>query len=284
MTEYILRKRRTRVMIKIKPFLKYKEYRNHIIKKYLRKFGIPAALISVSLISMVLSINILAKDNGIKNIGNGLGMQTLISREAQDNKTIAVAKVEKSEIIKTSKENEEKANNTLINNNIQQQDVITKLKELESENEKLKEDNLLLQNSVKIAASKGTRPKNYRLAPEITSRSGVLRGKNLGYFNITAYTPTKAECGNDRGITASGHPIVPGVTVAVDRNYWPIGTVFYIKGLGYVVAMDTGGAIKGKNRIDFAVLDKEFALEIGRKKFEVYLISLGNGKIGDIEF
>jgi 3D (Asp-Asp-Asp) domain-containing protein len=48
--------------------------------------------------------------------------------------------------------------------------------------------------------------------------------------------------------------------------------------------MDTGGAIKGKNRIDFAVFDKAFAKKIGRRKFEVYLISIGNGKVDTIKF
>lgn len=271
-------------MTKLKPFIKYKEYRKYIIKKYLKKFGIPTALILVSIMSMMLNINILAKDNEIRVIGNSLDIQNLINRKSQGNKLTAVAKIEKIETMQPSKESNVNAKADSSNSNVENQNVINKLKELESENEKLKEDNLYLQNSVKIAASQGTRPKNYRLAPEITSRSGVLRGKSLGYFNITAYTPTKAECGSDRGITASGHPIVPGVTVAVDRNYWPIGTVFYIKGLGYVVAMDTGGAIKGKNRMDFAVLDRDFAKKIGRKSFEVYLISLGSGKVGNIEF
>lgn len=268
-------------MFKLKPFLKYKEYRKYIIKKYLKKLGIPTALICTSLVSMMLSIDIIAKDNGIRQLGgsldNKLINKQIINKTDTNHKVKAVSAAlnqETTEAIDIPKKNEE----------FDYQAVINKLNELQSENEKLKEDNLFLQNSVKIAASKGTRPKNYRLASEITSRSGVLRGKSLGYFSITAYTPTKDECGSDRGITASGQPIIPGVTVAVDTRYWPIGTVFYIKGLGYVVAMDTGGAIKGRNRMDFAVLDREFAKRIGRKKFEVYLISLGDGKVGDIEF
>lgn len=268
-------------MVKLKPFLKYKEYRKYVIKKHLNRLAVPFLIIIVSIISMILSINIIAKDNGIRQLGNKLNTGIV---KQQKTETIVKTDIKTIEPVQTIQEKADVKDIGVKKEELNYQDTVNKLKELQTENEKLKDDNIILQNSVKIAASKGVRPKNYRLAPEIKSRSGVLQGKNLGYFNITAYTPTKEECGNDKGITASGHPIVPGVTVAVDRKYWPIGTVFYIKGLGYVMAMDTGGAIKGRNRIDFAVLDKEFAKQIGRKKFEVYLISLGNGKVGNIEF
>ena len=43
--------------------------------------------------------------------------------------------------------------------------------------------------------------------------------------------------------------------------------------------MDTGSAIKGKNRFDFAVLDRKFAYELGQQYYDVYLVKMGNGKI-----
>ncbi len=43
--------------------------------------------------------------------------------------------------------------------------------------------------------------------------------------------------------------------------------------------MDTGSAIKGKNRFDFAVLDKKFAYALGQQYYDVYLVKMGNGKI-----
>ncbi len=45
--------------------------------------------------------------------------------------------------------------------------------------------------------------------------------------------------------------------------------------------MDTGSAIKGKNRFDFAVLDKKFAYELGQQYYDVYLVKIGNGKISE---
>lgn len=160
---------------------------------------------------------------------------------------------------------------------------------LKKENDKLREnnkvltdDNLLLQNSLKLAATVGIKPKNYTIPPEITSRSNIDRKRYLGKFKITAYTPSAKECGNSKGITYSGKPIIPGVSVAVDKRHWPIGTVFYIKGLGYVTAMDTGSAIKGKKRMDFAVLDKKFAFALGTKYWDVYLVRMGNGKVQSI--
>ena len=51
-----------------------------------------------------------------------------------------------------------------------------------------------------------------------------------------------------------------------------MGTEFYIEGLGYVIAMDTGSAIKGKYRFDYAVFDKQYAKQIGRRKYNVYLV------------
>jgi 3D (Asp-Asp-Asp) domain-containing protein len=86
-----------------------------------------------------------------------------------------------------------------------------------------------------------------------------------------------------KGITKSGEPIIPGISVAIDERYWPFGTVFYIKGLGYTVAMDTGSAVKGKYRFDFSVLDRDFAMQLGSRKWDVYLVKMGNGNVKDVK-
>lgn len=163
-------------------------------------------------------------------------------------------------------------------------EIRQQLAKISKENRELEEDNIALQNTLKMAASAGIKPQNYTRFNGINSRGGLQRGTYLGKFLGTAYTPSKEECGNDKGITNSGKPIIAGVTVAVDKKYWPFGTVFYIKGLGYAVAMDTGSAIKGRERFDFSVFDAKFAGELGSRYWDVYLVKLGKGYIEELNF
>lgn len=161
-------------------------------------------------------------------------------------------------------------------------DELKKLqKELERSKNELEADNIELQKSLKKAASVGVTPQSYKIYDIDSIERTSSKGKYLGKFLGTAYTPSSEECGNDKGITSSGEPIIPGISVAVDKAHWPYGTVFYIKGLGYTVAMDTGSAIKGKKRFDFAVFDKDFANELGLQYYDVYLVKMGNGKIDE---
>ncbi|MDQ2086179.1 3D domain-containing protein [Herbivorax sp. ANBcel31] len=157
-----------------------------------------------------------------------------------------------------------------------------KNKELESTNKELVEDNIELQNSLKTAASIGIKPQSYTSFEGISTRDTIEKGEYIGKFLGTFYTPSAVECGNDKGITRSGHPIIPGISIAIDKEYWPFGTIFYIKGLGYAVAMDTGSAIKGKYRFDFAVFDRNFANQLGKDYWDVYLVKLGDGNVNDI--
>ncbi|MDD2504613.1 MAG: 3D domain-containing protein [Clostridia bacterium] len=169
-------------------------------------------------------------------------------------------------------------------------DLYKQLEELKKQNNELTKqykdlvnDNVALQNSLKMAASVGVKPQSFTAFEGLEPRTAMNRGKYVGKFLGTAYTPSKEECGNDKGITKSGNPIMPGISIAIDNEYWPFGTIFYIKGLGYTVAMDTGSAIKGKYRFDFSVFDKEFAKKLGSRKWEVYLVKLGTGKIKDVK-
>jgi len=154
--------------------------------------------------------------------------------------------------------------------------------ELSKQNKDLVSDNVALQNSLKMAASVGVKPQSFSVFEGLESRTTINRGKYVGQFLGTAYTPSIEECGNDKGITKSGNPIMPGVSIAIDNRYWPFGTIFYIKGLGYTVAMDSGSAIKGKYRFDFSVFDKEFAKKLGSRKWEVYLVKLGTGNVKEV--
>ena len=70
-------------------------------------------------------------------------------------------------------------------------------------------------------------------------------------FQITHYT--KDEPGmNGKGITSTGTKVKAGRTIAVDPKVIPYGTRVYIEGIGYRVAEDCGGAVKG-NHVDVYV-------------------------------
>lgn len=170
----------------------------------------------------------------------------------------------------------------------QNEQIKKEIENLKKQNSKLEEskkeligDNLELQKSLKKAASVGVTPQSFKIYDGESLETSNKKGKYLGKFLGTAYTPSAEECGNNKGITSSGQPIIPGVSIAIDKKHWPYGTVFYIKGLGFTVAMDTGSAIKGQKRFDFAVLDKNFANELGHQYYDVYLVRMGNGKIDE---
>jgi 3D (Asp-Asp-Asp) domain-containing protein len=82
----------------------------------------------------------------------------------------------------------------------------------------------------------------------------------LGNFKYTYYCDERRPhvCGGS-GVTASGAPTKVGTTIAVDRNMIPLGTTVYIQGVGFRVAQDTGGAVKGKH-IDILVKGHQEAL------------------------
>lgn len=82
---------------------------------------------------------------------------------------------------------------------------------------------------------------------------GMAEPVALGEYMCTAYCAEEYPhiCGGN-GITASGTPITSGLTVAVDPEVIPLGTVLYIEGVGVRIAQDTGSAIKGQ-KIDVAI-------------------------------
>ncbi|WP_052807306.1 3D domain-containing protein [Risungbinella massiliensis] len=82
----------------------------------------------------------------------------------------------------------------------------------------------------------------------------INRGKNLGLFTITALSV------GDSSANKSGL-IIPGVTVGVDPQVIPVGSRIYIESVGYRIAQDVGGAIKGKQITLF------FANEADAKEF-----------------
>jgi len=88
-------------------------------------------------------------------------------------------------------------------------------------------------------------------------------------LTVTASAYTRYDPGNG-SYTARGHELRKGL-VAVDPQVIPLGTRMYIRGYGYAIADDVGGAIRG-NRIDLAFNDRSSALQFGRQNVTVYIL------------
>jgi 3D (Asp-Asp-Asp) domain-containing protein len=82
------------------------------------------------------------------------------------------------------------------------------------------------------------------------------------HFVATAYSKNDAGQGTDN-LTATGKVAHEGI-IAVDPEVVPYGTAIEIKDMGYFVAEDCGGKIKG-NRIDIYFDSKEEAESFGRQ-------------------
>lgn len=95
--------------------------------------------------------------------------------------------------------------------------------------------------------------------PSRYSRSIIMRASAY-----SAYDP-----GNGNR-TYSGNLLRKGL-VAVDPSVIPLGTRLYIKGYGYAIADDIGGAIKG-NRIDLAFDSHREAINFGLQRVTVYVL------------
>lgn len=102
----------------------------------------------------------------------------------------------------------------------------------------------------------------------VTNNELPLVSRSLRYealeVTVTAYSP------EDPGVddtTYTGLPVDIGV-VAVDPSVIPLGSVVYVPGYGYAVALDRGGAIKG-HRVDVYFPAREAASAWGVKKLKI---------------
>ncbi|PER75400.1 hypothetical protein CN487_27990 [Bacillus cereus] len=87
------------------------------------------------------------------------------------------------------------------------------------------------------------------------------------------------------GITYSGVKAKRDLysTIATDLRVFPIGTILFVPGYGYGVVADKGGAIKG-NRLDlYYDTVKDVYSQWGKKKVNVYVVKVGNGKFTEEE-
>lgn len=66
-------------------------------------------------------------------------------------------------------------------------------------------------------------------------------------FLLTAYCPCYECSGGYGDMTATGKRAVEGRTIAVDTNEIEYGTEVYIENIGYRIAEDCGGLVKGKH-------------------------------------
>lgn len=113
--------------------------------------------------------------------------------------------------------------------------------------------------------------------------SGIVDKETFTYLGRLAGEPSRysrslvmkasAYTANDPGngsYTYRGNVLRKGL-VAVDPSVIPLGTRLYIKGYGYAIADDVGGAIKG-NRIDLAYDSRRDALDFGVQRVTVYIL------------
>ncbi|PES94949.1 hypothetical protein CN491_15800 [Bacillus cereus] len=87
------------------------------------------------------------------------------------------------------------------------------------------------------------------------------------------------------GITYSGVKAKRDLysTIAADLRVFPIGTILFVPEYGYGVVADKGGAIKG-NRLDlYYDTVKDVYSQWGKKKVNVYVVKIGNGKFTEEE-
>ncbi|MMZ52633.1 Cell wall-binding protein YocH precursor [compost metagenome] len=103
----------------------------------------------------------------------------------------------------------------------------------------------------------------------------------------TAYTISKRQTGNLKGITRTGTKVKKKHTIAVDPDIIPLGSKVYVECEeypevdGYYIAEDTGGKIKG-NRIDIfmgwgeGTKDYSKAMDFGTRDVTLTVVERGD--------
>lgn len=120
---------------------------------------------------------------------------------------------------------------------------------------------------------RATKEKAEQTAVQTSSQSVQTSNmRYIGDFKCTTYTPDPTENGGGN-YTSCGDLLtdVVGYAIAVDPSVIPYGTRVYIKDIGYRVARDCGGAIKG-NRIDVLAWSNTMDALGGYNTHEVYIV------------
>lgn len=230
------------------------------------------------LIIIILGCLLLCIPFGIKIKADS---ETIAKLEYELDKQIAEKEKEKKELkkeisgLKQALEQTEKiANNKASELEKKTSELENKEKEISQQKEiqkKQLQDHEKLRDTIRVMSSRGTKPQRYTTPPDISVSTDKLT--YVGKWIVTFYTPSIEECSSNAGITASGAPVAPSYTIAVDNRYWNFGDKFYVEGWGIVEAKDTGGAIKGRNRADICIFDRDIAKKLGKRKLNVYKIN-----------
>jgi len=78
---------------------------------------------------------------------------------------------------------------------------------------------------------------------------GTAAHSNSIKIRVTNYQANKKQCGNNKGVTASGHKVRVGIC-AGDWEVYPPGTILKLDKKELLVVADTGNKVKGKYHID----------------------------------
>lgn len=144
--------------------------------------------------------------------------------------------------------------------------------------ELVEKSNEIFQTELDLRMTEQTLANTAEQLKEMERSDSLLNFEYLGEYNCTAYCCEKYPhiCGTGSGMTSSGQPIQPDVSVAVgDTKKLPYGTVIYIEGVGIRIVQDTGKL--GKHQIDVAVDTHDNALSWnGQGKHKVWILKEGD--------
>lgn len=155
-----------------------------------------------------------------------------------------------------------------------QKDIDTyesKVSKLNSENKKLNNQIDKLKHDLKKEKGKSD-------CPSVSSKR-VLKTMAM---ELSFYTDSPDETGNNHSITKSGYDLKNGMTyqgmkiIAADQNVLPMYSIVEIDGIGRAIVLDTGSYIQS-NRLDVLVSSKQEAFKRGRYNETVKVLRLGKG-------
>lgn len=98
-------------------------------------------------------------------------------------------------------------------------------------------------------------------------------GADVRWMRVTFYCPCAKCCGEHAcGLTATGRAAA-GNIVAVDPRHIPLGRMVRVPEFGWMLAADTGGAIKGRHRLDVLRPRHDEARRLGARWLRVEIVS-----------